>query len=325
MSIPVKRWINIMWRGQVEGDINSWDPLSKYLVMTRAVIDIITVISVLIAGLLAALSNNFELIPFLLCLFGMLLAHSGADLLNDYFDYKNGLDSKSYFRAQYMPHPILDGLVSERGLINMIIIHYVIAATFAAYLAMIRGPLIVVFTLLGIFFGYAYQAGPKLKYIALGEISTFIVWGPLMVGGSYFAITGSLDLNVFLISIPYALMVMLILFGKHIDKYESDKKLGVKTLPVVIGIENAKKVSIFIGLLSYIFIMIFIVLRLLPLTTSIIFLTIPFYFAFSKYYLSHEKKIWYVAASLWLNRFFGIFFVLGLLLALVLKNFGILL
>jgi len=319
----LKRWYKILWMGQIEGELNSLDPITKYFVITRAVIDIITIISVSIAGLLAVLANKFNPLIFILCLIGLFLAHSGADLLNDYYDYKNGLDTKNYFRAKYLPHPILEGLISEKSLLRLIISHYLIALIIATYLTILRGPLILLFTILGIFFGYAYQAGPKLKYFALGEISTLIVWGPLMVGGSYFAITGEINFYVFLISIPYALMVMLILLGKHMDKYESDKKLGVKTLPVLIGMKNSKILSIIVSSLAYLFTLLFALIRLIPLTSLLVFFTFPFFIMFVRYYLSNENKIWYVAASLWLNRFFGIFFVLGLFLSVILRIFGI--
>ena len=59
-----------------------------------------------------------------------------------------------------------------------------------------------------------------------------IVWGPLMIGGGYFVITGQWDWNVVLASLPYALGATTVIFGKHIDKLEADKAKGIHTLPV---------------------------------------------------------------------------------------------
>ena len=70
-----------------------------------------------------------------------------------------------------------------------------------------------------------------------------IVWGPLMIGGSYFVITGHWDWSVVLASLPYALGTTTVIFGKHIDKLEADKAKGIHTLPVIIG-DKAARASI---------------------------------------------------------------------------------
>ena len=45
-----------------------------------------------------------------------------------------------------------------------------------------------------------------------------VVWGPLMVGGVYYAATGTIPGAVVLASLPYALLCTTVLMGKHIDK-----------------------------------------------------------------------------------------------------------
>ena len=86
---------------------------------------------------------------------------------------------------------------------------------------------------LGAFFVIFYTW--PLKYIGLGEIAVLIVWGPLMIGGGYYVITGTWEWNVLLASLPYALGVTGVIFGKHIDKFDMDKERGIHTLPVILG------------------------------------------------------------------------------------------
>ncbi len=62
-----------------------------------------------------------------------------------------------------------------------------------------------------------------------------MIWGPLMVGGGYFVITGHWDWNVVLASLPYALGPTTVLFGKHIDKLPQDAAKKIHTMPVMIG------------------------------------------------------------------------------------------
>ena len=59
-----------------------------------------------------------------------------------------------------------------------------------------------------------------LKYIGLGELAVIIVWGPLMIGGGYYVITGQWSWKVVLASLPYALGPTTVIFGKHIDKHD---------------------------------------------------------------------------------------------------------
>ena len=74
-----------------------------------------------------------------------------------------------------------------------------------------------------------------LKYIGIGELSIFIIWGPLMIGGVFYVLTGLWDWTVVLASIPVGLNVVTINLGKHTDKLKEDKVKGVRTLPVLLG------------------------------------------------------------------------------------------
>ena len=62
-----------------------------------------------------------------------------------------------------------------------------------------------------------------------------VVWGPLMVGGTYYAATGTIPGAVVLASLPYALLCTTVLMGKHIDKIPWDAPDGTHTLPVILG------------------------------------------------------------------------------------------
>jgi 1,4-dihydroxy-2-naphthoate octaprenyltransferase len=96
------------------------------------------------------------------------------------------------------------------------------------------------FALLGLFISVFYVAPPvKLKHHGMGEPGVFIVWGPLMIGGTYYVTTGVLEPWVLVASLPYAILVTCVLMGKHIDKFEADSAKGIHTLPVILGRERA--------------------------------------------------------------------------------------
>jgi len=65
------------------------------------------------------------------------------------------------------------------------------------------------------------------KYWGLGEFAIFLIWGPIMIAGVYFVLSGVWNWNVVLAGIPYGLGVASINIGKHIDKHDDDKAKGV--------------------------------------------------------------------------------------------------
>ena len=90
-----------------------------------------------------------------------------------------------------------------------------------------------------------------LKYIALGELAVLIVWGPLMIGSGYCALTHTWDWKVVLATLPYAFGVTTVILGKHIDKMEGDRVKNIHALPVLIGEKMARYLVIMLIVLPY--------------------------------------------------------------------------
>ena len=226
------------------------DAMSKWIVITRAAVFSMTATSGLIGGLLAigAMRTDptihVDWLLLILSVVGLVIAHAANNMINDYFDLEGGVDTDEYVRALYAPHPILSGWVSKRQLATAILIANAIDFGIMLFLASQRGPLVIAFALAGLFISVFYVAPPiRLKHIGLGEPGVFIVWGPLMVGGTFFVATGQLPGWVWLASLPYAILVTTVLFGKHIDKITADAAKGIRTLPVILGEARARVVA----------------------------------------------------------------------------------
>ena len=226
------------------------DAVSKWLVITRAAVFSMTATSGLIGGLLAVgaarltgeVTVDWGLL--VLAVVGLVVAHAANNMINDYFDLEGGIDTDDYVRALYAPHPILSGWVTKRQLGAAILIANAIDLAIMLYLTAVRGPLVIAFALAGLYISFFYVAPPiRLKHIGLGEPGVFIVWGPLMVVGTFFVATGAIPGWVWIASLPYAILVTTVLFGKHIDKIEADTKKGVRTLPVILGERRARLVA----------------------------------------------------------------------------------
>ena len=88
--------------------------VKRWLVASRAAVFSLTWFSVLVSGLLAAERSVFDPSGWLLCLFGLTFAHGTNNLINDYVDFRTGLDRDNYVRVRYGTHVLNDGLLTER-------------------------------------------------------------------------------------------------------------------------------------------------------------------------------------------------------------------
>ena len=195
-----------------------------------------TLTAAAIAGTLAAMTDRVRWDLFALSTIGIVVAHAANNMINDYFDHSEGLDTADYPRNQYAPHPVDAGVITRTGLGRAILVANLIDLAIMATLVAERGWAIAAYALAGLFISVAYVAPPlRLKAKGLGEPSVFIIWGPLMVGGTYYAATGAAPAEVMWASVPYALLVTTVLMGKHIDKIPWDRPARVFTLPVLLG------------------------------------------------------------------------------------------
>jgi 1,4-dihydroxy-2-naphthoate octaprenyltransferase len=254
------------------------DSVSRWLVLTRAAVLPMTVTAALIAGLLAWWLQPDEVSVgwWLLSSAGIVLAHVANNLMNDLFDLEVGTDSAQYPRALYAPHPVLSGMITRARLLRAALVVNVIDLGILVALFWARGWPVVAFALGGFLLSAAYTAPPlRLKKHGLGEPTVLIVWGPLMVGGTYYAATGHLPWEIVAASLPYALLCTTVLMGKHIDKIPWDRPDGTHTLPVVMGERAARVLTQAMMAAFYVLVVALVALRALPVPSLLVLLALP--------------------------------------------------
>jgi 1,4-dihydroxy-2-naphthoate octaprenyltransferase len=305
------------------------DLIARWLVATRAAVLIMTFVSATIPALLALRDGNFNAGRYVLLVFGLLFAHATNNLLNDYTDFKRGVDKDNYFRTQYGPQPLESGLMSERELLTYAAITGALAVAAGVPLVIYGGVTALLLMLAGIIFVLFYTW--PLKYVGLGELAVILIWGPLMVGGGYFVITGHWDWNVALASLPYALGPTTVIFGKHIDKLAQDQVKGIRTLPVVLGEKAARYVVMGMIVLQYVLVLALIVsgyFSPLMLVVLVGLKNVPAVFKMLRTPRPTERPadypqdawpLWFSAAAFLQNRLYGLMFLLGLILSLFIK------
>ncbi|CAN5791154.1 1,4-dihydroxy-2-naphthoate polyprenyltransferase [soil metagenome] len=311
-----------------EETIRELDPVARFLYAARSVILVISAQAAAIAGLLAATDGRFNPVAFVLVLLGFLAAHAISNLSNDYFGYRRGHDTPDSPRMRYTVHPMTNGVVGTRTLATGLAILTLLGLGIAAYFTAVRGPLALGFAAVGAALLYLYDAAPiPLKSIGLGEVASFLVWGPLMVGGGYYVITGRLSAAAFLASVPYGLGVMSILLGKHIDQLDFDLGAGQRTLPVLLGEATARRVNQAVVVSMYVIIAALVLFGALTPFAALVVLAAPR--AINALRLMKRPRpesppagyvgwpLWYHRACLRHNRLFGWLYLCGLALGAI--------
>jgi 1,4-dihydroxy-2-naphthoate octaprenyltransferase len=319
-----------MWRKALQVipriSVEEWqslDVISKWLISTRAAVLIMTFLSAAIAGILAIQDGSFNFGRWFLLVIGLVMAHATNNLLNDYTDFNRGVDQDNYYRSQYGPQVLVHNLMSPRQLLTYAAVSGLIALAAGIALILLQGGITWILLALGAFFVLFYTW--PLKYIGLGELAVLIVWGPLMIGGGYYVITGNWEWNVILASLPYALGVTGVIFGKHIDKYEMDKEKRIHTLPVILGEKLSRYIALFMVFLQYLLVVYLVVTGFFTPLMLIVFFSIPVLLQIIPIFRNPKPEekpenypdVWpnyFVAAAFVHNRRFGLFFLLGLML-----------
>jgi 1,4-dihydroxy-2-naphthoate octaprenyltransferase len=330
-----------MWRKALQVIPNvskeEWDKLdviSKWLIATRAAVLVMTFLSAVLAGLFA-LHDHARVKPltWLVLVLGLVLAHAANNIFNDYTDYVHGVDKDNYYRTMYGPQPVADGLLTKTQHLLYFGVTGLLALACGVYLLFVTGGDNAVWLLLGLgaFFVLCYTW--PLKYIAMGELAVLIVWGPLMIGGGYYVLTGQWVWNVVWASLPYVLGVTTVIFGKHIDKLAIDKAKKIHTLPVLIGEKAARYAVLAMMILPYLLVLYLIAIQYFTPVLLVVFVALPTFLKLYPQFLKPKPEtrpadfpegqggwpLYFAPIGFVNNRKFGTWFMLGLILDVIIR------
>ncbi|MFO7708626.1 MAG: 1,4-dihydroxy-2-naphthoate octaprenyltransferase [Desulfobacterales bacterium] len=207
-----------------------------------------TAISVSVGSALAAMNGPFSWPLYGLALIGAVLMHAASNLINDYDDVRSGVDDPQVPTARYRPHPLMEKRLTLSQVRNTAYALYALAAAIGIFLTFACGPLVFWLGLVGTAAGITYTAPPlSYKYSALGEFSVFLMWGPLMVTGAYYVQRRAVSAEALLISIPFGVLVALVLLANNIRDINYDRTKGIQTLPIVLGARRG--ISLYLALI----------------------------------------------------------------------------
>ncbi len=288
--------------------------LKIWLLATRPWSFTMTAISVGVGGALAALDDAFDLWLFLLTLIGAVFVHGATNLINDYFDYQSGVDRPGAPTTLYRPHPLVQGLIAPRAVLAVSWVLYGLAGVIGLYFVWLKGLAVLGFVLGGALASLFYTANPfKYKYFALGELSVFLMWGPVIVGGTYFVQKSTLSAEAVLISIPFGVLVALVLLANNLRDIDYDGSVGIKTLGTLLGQRMTMHCYQGLIVLAYLAIVMLIALKVLSPWGLLVFFSAPLAF---KLITTLQQKIPNDAdaRTAQLDTLFGVCLIIALIL-----------
>jgi 1,4-dihydroxy-2-naphthoate octaprenyltransferase len=232
-----------------------------------------SVLPVSVGGAIALSQGRMHWPLFIAALLGALGLHIGTNVINEIYDVRHGIDS---ITSPRMSMAILKGRISERDAFVVAWSGFILALLMGIFLVLQRGWPIVLLGLIGFIGGYFYTAPPfQYKYRALGLPLVFLLMGPLMVVGSYFAVTGTFDPNLLIVSLPVGLLVTAILHGNEWRDVAEDTRHGFTTFSAQVGREAAHWVYVMLVLGAYVAVGLAVMVGALPRLALLTLFSLP--------------------------------------------------
>ncbi|MBM4312681.1 MAG: prenyltransferase [Deltaproteobacteria bacterium] len=253
-----------------------FDQIKTYIIATRPWSFTMSLISVSVGTLLAAREGSISWGWFALTAFGITLFHAAANVINDYFDTRYQIDQEDSPTAKYRPQPILSGMLTPRQLLVEAIVLFALTLIIGVTAAVLISWHILWIGVVGFLTSVFYTATPiKIKYRALGEPAVFMIWGPLMIEGAYAVQRQTLSLEAFIISIPFGVLVALVLFANNMRDIAHDSRQDVKTLGIILGRRGSYRLFTGLIVLAYLYVLGMIVTGIMSRWGFLIFLSVP--------------------------------------------------
>jgi 1,4-dihydroxy-2-naphthoate octaprenyltransferase len=249
---------------EVEVPIKFTTKLIKAMAITRMPFLSAVIMPALVAGAFASAYiapsiSGFEFSSwlFVLTIVGLSLLHLGSNVMNDYFDVKDGTDdANSQYFTQYSggSRAIELGLISLSGTKKLGLALIAVALLIGLYLTSVAGLPVLYIGLAGLFLGYFYTA-PPLRLVSLhglGELAITLAFGPLVTLGAVYVLTQTLSWGAFWVGLPVGLLTANILLINQFPDMESDALTGKNHLVVTFG--KKRSTWIYFGILSMSFV-----------------------------------------------------------------------
>jgi len=246
---------------------------------------------------------------------GVMTLHASVDLLNDYWDYKRGIDTITKRTKMSGGTGVLpEGLLKPSSVYRAGIGFLILGSVIGFYFVLTDGILIAAILGFAILSIYFYST----KIVDSGLAEFFVaVKGTMIVLGTYFIQSNQITLESILGGIVVGVLSSLVLFIASFPDHDADKSKGRKTLVIVVGKKNAVSLFWVFPAISYSVIILGISMGVFPLLSLITLFSLPLVvkagFGLKRNFNSVDELIPSMSSTLMFSRITGALFVLSFL------------
>ena len=261
-------------------------------------------------------TGNIEIFDAILTMCGVLALHASVDLLNDYWDFKRGIDTVTQRTKMSGGTGVLpEGLLKPKQVYAAGIIFLIVGAAIGTYFVFTDGiiiGLILAFAVLSVYF---YST--KIVDWGLAEIF-IVIKGTMIVIGTCFIQTTQITESAILGGIVVGILSSFVLFITSFPDHDADKAKGRKTLVINLGKQKACTLFWVFPIIFYSVSIFAIIIGVFPIFCLIILSTIPLVIKFGKKlkqnYEKLDKLLPIMSSTLVFSRVTGILLIVGFLL-----------
>ena len=261
-------------------------------------------------------TGNIEIFDAILIMCGVLSLHASVDLLNDYWDFKRGIDTVTQRTKMSGGTGVLpEGLLKPKQVYAAGIIFLLVGAAIGTYFVFTDGiiiGLILAFAVLSVYF---YST--KIVDWGLAEIF-IVIKGTMIVIGTCFIQTTQITESAILGGIVVGILSSFVLFITSFPDHDADKAKGRKTLVINLGKQKACSLFWVFPIIFYSVSIFAIIIEVFPIYCLIILSTVPLVIKFGKKlkqnYGKLDKLLPIMSSTLVFSRVTGILLVVGFLL-----------
>lgn len=261
--------------------------------------------------------SNFDIWHALMTMAGVIALHASVDLLNDYWDFKRGIDTKTQRTKMSGGSGVLpEGLLQPNQVYRAGIVFLIIGAIIGSYFVIVDGIIIGILLVFAILSIYFYST--KIVDSGLAELFVMIK-GTVIVLGTYFIQTSNIDYSSLMGGFFVGILSSLVLFITSFPDHDADKSKGRKTLVIVLGKQKASSIFWIFPVVAYSILISGVLLEIFPMLTLISLALIPLIIKsgmiLRKNFDNTEGLIPVMATTIFFSRITGALFVIGFILA----------
>lgn len=208
--------------------IRAWIRIFRPFSYTAAIVPVLLGAAMAVYGQYAVRWPLFPLI-----ILASVCLQAGTNLINEYFDFKNGVDRPEICDSS---HVLVEGLLPAFSVLVAGWLCFALTGAIGLIFVALCGWPILLIGMIGMAGGFFYTAAPvAYKYWGIGDLAVFCLMGPLMVIGCFFVLTGGYQADILWISLPVGFLVAAILSANNLRDLFDDRRSRIRTPATILG------------------------------------------------------------------------------------------